>query len=83
MALSMNFVFRWRDKRMVIETKYARTELQKYLKIKDLILRQLSSITISIIVNSRVVFVIALIKCNYVAFGEQNKNQITEVGIEP
>ena len=74
MVLSMNFVFRWRDKRMVIETKIRSYRAIKIFKNQGL------NFTI-IIVNSRVVFVIALIKCNYVAFGEQNKNQITEVGI--
>gem|GEM_PF-1329978 len=40
-------------------------------------LRQLLSIKSSINVNSRITFVFALMKCNYVAFGEQNKMEET------
>ena len=38
-----------------------------------LFLRQLKSIWMSIIVNSRISFVFALMKCSFAAFGEQNK----------
>ena len=38
-----------------------------------LFLRQLKSIWMSIIVNSRISFVFALMKCSNAAFGEQNK----------
>ena len=38
-----------------------------------LFLRQLKSIWMSIIVNSRIIFVFALMKCSFAAFGEQNK----------
>ena len=38
-----------------------------------LFLRQFKSIWMSIIVNSRIIFVFALMKCSYAAFGEQNK----------
>ena len=42
-------------------------------RIREYLIRQLSSIQTSIIVNSKIDFVFALMKCNYVAFGEQNK----------
>ena len=38
-----------------------------------LFLRQLKSILMSIFVNSRISFVLALMKCCFAAFGEQNK----------
>ena len=38
-----------------------------------LFLRQVKSIWMSIIVNSRISFVFALMKCSFAAFGEQNK----------
>ena len=38
-----------------------------------LFVRQLKSIWVSIIVNSRISFVFALMKCSLAAFGEQNK----------
>ena len=38
-----------------------------------LFVRQLKSIWMSIIVNSRISFVFALMKCSFAAFGEQNK----------
>ena len=41
--------------------------------LTDSILRQFKSIWMSIIVNSRISFVFALMKCSYAAFGEQNK----------
>ena len=44
-----------------------------YMLTLILFLRQLKSILMSIFVNSRISFVLALMKCCFAAFGEQNK----------
>jgi hypothetical protein len=49
----------------------------KINKNQGIVLRQLLTIWMLIIDNSRITFVFALMKCNCVVFGEQNKMKET------
>ena len=55
----------------MLKQKYA--ALQKYLKIKGLVKDNYRQFGCQLLSIRGLIFVIALIKCNYVAFGEQNK----------
>ena len=73
--LSKNFDFYWERGRFCegrgSENRQKRGTI--YMLTLILFLRQLKSIWMSIIVNSRISFVFALMKCSFAAFGEQNK----------